>query len=128
MYQIVKEIRVDGKREADSIYPKIYVRKGPAERYARGRYGAYRTDDGKIVEWKSYVRGFLRPVTEDEAKTAYCKGRRIWVDDEYGQTRIRASWEYGSHAPDEELFYRGVCHCRGYYRKYDGNYYIEDEK
>lgn len=128
MFQIVTETRVNGKREADSVYSKVYVRKGAAERNARSSYGSRRTDDGKIVEWKSYVRGFLRPVTENEAKVAYCKGSRIWVDGEYGQTRVPASWEYGSHAPAAELFYRGVCHCRGHYMEYDGNYYIEDEK
>lgn len=128
MYQIVTETRVNGKREMDSIYTKIYIRKGAAERNAKGSCYSHRTDDGKIVDRKSYVRGLLRPVTENEAKDAYCKGKRIWIDGEYGQVKITPSYEYGSHAPAEELFYRGVCHCRGYYMEYDGNYYIEDEK
>lgn len=126
MYQVITEIIVDGKREMDSIFPKVYVRKKAAERNATSHTGV--RNDGKKIETKCYVRGFLHPTTEQEAKDAYCKGKSVWVDGEYGQVKVTPSWEYGSHASKSELFYRGVYHCRGYYcDDYKGNYYIEEE-
>lgn len=128
MYQVVTEVRIDGKREMDSVFHKVYVHKGAAERNASRSTLTTKTDDGKVMEIKTYVRGFLNPVGRKEAKEAYCHGKRIWIDGKYGQEKIRSSGEYGSHAPAEELFYRSVMHHDGYYHQYNGNYYIEYEK
>lgn len=121
MYQVITEIRVDGKREMDMIQPKIYTRKGWAKRCADDATLTHKCCNDNTMEKKSYVRGVLRLASEEEAKTAYCKCKHIWIDGEYGQEKIRNSWEYGSHAPASELFYRSC----GY--GYNGNYYIEDD-
>ena len=125
MYQIVTEIRVNGKREMDSIFPKIYVRKRAAERNAKGSSFTSVASDGRTIETKCYVRGLLRPVTKEEAKDAYCKCKRIWIDGKYGHVQLTPSGHYGSHAPAWELFYRSVEQSGGYY--YEGNYYIEED-
>lgn len=123
MYQVVTEMWIDGKREMDSICTKIYVRKRWAERQAHENTGVFKICDDRLMEKKSYVRGMLRPVSMLEARSAYCKCRRIWIDGDYGQIKIPNSWEYGSHASAEELFHRSVNQSGGY--GYNGNYYIE---
>lgn len=48
-------------------------------------------------------------ITKEEAKIAYCKSKRVYVStDEREFWKLPASGEYGSHAPIEELFYRGI--------------------
>lgn len=127
MYQVITEIRINGNRDMDRVFNKIYKRKKAAERNAKDGCYTTTTVDGKTMEVKTYVRGLLRPVSEQEAKMAYCKGKNIWVDCKYGQTKLTPSGWYSSHAPATELFYREVNHSQGYYCEYDGNYYIEDE-
>lgn len=126
MYQIITETRVNGNREMDSVSTKIYSKKGFAERSARNNSGSFTTPDGKLVERKAYVRGFLNPASQEEAKVAYYRCKSIWIDGKYGHVKIRNSWEYGSHAPAAELFYRSVSNAS--YYGYKGNYYIEYER
>lgn len=126
MYQVVTEITVDGKREIDMVHAKIYSKKGWAKRAAKDWTLTHKICDDRTMEKKSYVRGFLQPATKEEAKKAYCKCKRIWIDSQYGHERLRNSWEYGSHASAEELFYRSIEQTGGY--GYDGNYYIEYEE
>ena len=117
-YQVVIQMQIDGKREMDSIYPKLYTKKGYADRKAEELTGSF--DDNRINK-RAYVRVLPNPATEEEAKEAYCKNREVWIDDKYGQVKLTPSGWYSSHAPAEELFYRSC----GY--GYDGNYYVEIE-
>lgn len=127
MYQIITETRINGIREMDSVYTKTYKRRSYAEKNARGSCCSFITEDGRSVEKKAYVRGFLFCLNNREiAKEAYCQGMRIWVDGKYGQIRLPNSWEYGSHAPAFELFNRSVEQVVGY--GYEGNFYVEDER
>lgn len=116
MYQVIMKIFSNGKRDVDSISSNIYLKRGWAERAAKRL-----TVKNGAFERKCYVRGLLRPVTMDEAKSAYCKSKNVWVDGTYGQEKLMSSGCYGSHAPAEELFHRSV----GY--GYKGGYYLEDE-
>lgn len=120
MYQIVVNYWINGKREKDSLCPNIYKYRKTAERKAKDLFTDSITILGDHLTRKAYVRNMLIPATEEEAKVAYCKCNSIWINTPYGIEKIRSSWEYGSHAPAEELFYRSC----GY--GYDGNYYIED--
>lgn len=46
-------------------------------------------------------------ITEAEAKEIYCKGGNVYISNiNRSYWKIPASYEYGSHAPAEELFYR----------------------
>ena len=125
MYQVVTEIRVDGKREMDMVHAKIYSGKGWAKRCAEEWTLTHKTCDDHVMEKKSYVRGLLHPVSKEEAKDAYCKCKRIWIDGKYGHVQLTPSGHYGSYAPAWELFYRSVEQSGGYY--YEGNYYIEED-
>ena len=125
MFQIITETYVDGERQIDMVYSKIYKRRGAAARNAKGSSCVIKTLDGRTMEKVAYVRGFLNPVNADEAKEAYVRCRRIWIDSKYGKIRLMNSWEYGSHVPASELFWRSVEKAGGY--GYNGNFYIEDE-
>lgn len=51
----------------------------------------------------------LIEITEAEAKEEYCNGRNVYVsNDKRNYWKIPSSYEYGSHAPAEELFNRSV--------------------
>ena len=51
----------------------------------------------------------LVEITKEEAKTVYCNHKKVYVStDEREFWKLPASGEYGSHAPIEELFYRGI--------------------
>ena len=126
-YQVIVELIKDGVKIGSLMCRKTYKKKGFATRKANSYMGVVYDNFGNEIIRRAYVRGTLTKVTEDEAKTAYCKGKRIWVDTPSGQERIRNSWEYGSHAPATELFYRGVYHSDDYYHEYNGNYYVEYE-
>ena len=126
MYQIITEIYVDGKREMDSVYTKIYSKRGFAERNARSSSYTVKTEDGRTIKRRAYVRPVLNPVTREEAKAAYCKSKHVYVDDKYGQAMLTPSGHYGSHAPAEVLFYRSIEQNAGC--DYDGNFYVEFEK
>ena len=126
MYQIVTETYVDGKREMDSIYTKTYISRAWAERNARGSSYTVKTEDGRTIKRRAYVRPVLNPVTKEEAKAAYCKSENVYVDGEYGQTMLTPSGHYGSHAPSDVLFYRSIEQNAGC--DYDGNFYVEFEK
>ena len=93
MYQVITEVTVDGRREMDSVFPKIYVRKGAAERNAKGGSRTGITSDGKTITTKCYVRGVLHPETEQEAKAAYCHSRNVWVDCQYGHVIHRLGYD-----------------------------------
>ena len=125
MFQIITETYIDGERQIDMVYSKIYKRLGAATRNVKGSSYVTNTDDGRRIERIAYVRGFLNPVDADEAKEAYVRCRRIWIDSKYGKIRLMNSWEYGSHAPASELFWRSVEQVGGY--GYDSNFYVEDE-
>ncbi len=122
MYQIITQTWINGDRKADSIYPKVYAKKGFAERRAKSL--EFKSDH---ITKKAYARKLPIWVSEEKAKEVYCKGRNVYVDGNYGIELLTPAGWYGSHAPATELFYRGVNHCCGYYKQYDGNYYIEDE-
>ena len=48
-------------------------------------------------------------ISKDEAKELYCKYKDVYVDtDERTKWKLPPSREYASHAPIEELFYRGI--------------------
>ncbi len=121
MYQVIVNCWINEKRDSDSLCPKLYRYKKTAERRAKEFYTDSTTICGDHILRKAYVRKTLSPATEKEAKVAYCRCKNIWIDTPYGIEKIRSSWEYGSHATSEELFYRSC----GY--GYDGNYYIEDD-
>lgn len=53
-------------------------------------------------------------ITEKEAKTMYCKCENVYVStDARSLWKLPASYEYGSHAPKEELFYRSIPEYEG---------------
>ena len=126
MYEIVLRFYVNGKREADSLYTKTYKRKGMAEIIAKEHIVIGSNILNEEIRIEGYVRGVLRIATEDEAKQAYLKGKPVYADSEYGKDMLRPSWEYGSHASREELFYRSAS-LFNYGNHYNGNYYIEME-
>lgn len=59
-------------------------------------------------------------ITKEEATSLYCKGENIYITTSGGEIwkgrtlwKLPASAEYGSHAPAEELFYRGIPNYEG---------------
>ena len=53
------------------------------------------------------------------AKKLYCHGHYVYITtDKRSLFRLPASYEYGSHAPAEELFYRGIPAYEGEVRFY----------
>ena len=53
------------------------------------------------------------------AKELYCHGRSVYITtDKRSLFRLPASYEYGSHAPAEELFYRSIPDSEGEVRYY----------
>ncbi len=53
------------------------------------------------------------------AKDLYCRGRSVYITtDKRSLFRLPASYEYGSHAPAEELFYRSIPDNEGEVRYY----------
>ena len=53
-------------------------------------------------------------ITENEAKTLYCSSEKVYVSTNARKYwKLPASYEYGSHAPKEELFYRSIPECEG---------------
>ncbi len=53
-------------------------------------------------------------ITENEAKTLYCSGEKVYIStDAREHWKMPSSWEYGSHAPKEELFYRSIPQYEG---------------
>lgn len=120
MYQVVIETMINGKREIDRVRPYVYSKKGFAERAARKDTYSFSTTDGRIVEFRAYVRGLLRPVSKANARAAYNSLllKRIWVDGKYGQVCIARASECG-------LFDRSIEQSVGC--NYEGNFYIEDK-
>lgn len=109
------------ERLVDSVLTKIYSTKGWAVREAKKWDRELVSTDGHRMVQKGVVRPVLKPVTEEEAKAEYCRCRPAYYDSETGRSQIRPSDNYGSHAPIEELFYRGIPYG------YKGNFYIEAE-
>lgn len=120
MYQVIIRTWVDGERQMDSVYTKMYAKRGFAERKAKEL-----TWEKGDVRREGYVRPVLKMVTKEEAKKAYCHSKHVYVDWEYGQELLTPSGWYGSHAPAEELFYRGVDNLVGYGKWNEVNYYVE---
>lgn len=59
------------------------------------------------------------PITKDEAKQRYCKGEPVYVTTRHRtHWKLPASYEYSSHAPKEELFYRSIPDNEGEVRYY----------
>ena len=125
MYEVIIRTYVNGKREKDGVYFKTYKRKGMAEKVAKEHTTTGENILNEEVRTEGYVRGVLKPVTEEEAKYAYCHGKHVYADSEYGKEMLRPSGEYGSHASREELFYRSASFFN-YGNHYNGNYYIEE--
>lgn len=123
MYQVIIRTWVDGERQTDSVYTKMYAKRGFAERKAKEYIREYRTDHH--VKQEAYVRPVLKMVTKEEAKRAYCQDKPVYVDNKYGQELLTPSGWYGSHAPEEELFYRSVNAEIGWTKKGNTNYYVE---
>lgn len=123
MYQVIIRTWVDGERQMDSVYTKMYAKRGFAERKAKEYIREYRTDHH--VKQEAYVRPVLKMVTKEEAKRAYCRDKSVYVGNKYGQELLTPSGWYGSHAPAEELFYRGVDNLVGYGKWNEVNYYVE---
>jgi len=56
----------------------------------------------------------FKSITPDVAKQLYCKGYLVYVNTACRtHWRLPASYEYGSHAPAEELFYRSIPQYEG---------------
>jgi hypothetical protein len=73
------------------------------------------------------MRKTLAVVTEDVAKAAYCNSRSVYVDSEFGQ-KLWPSWNYSSHAPAKNLFYRSLTAMVGWERPYKGKFYIDEDE
>lgn len=59
---------------------------------------------------KNYIE-----ITEDEAKKIYCNGENVYIcNNKRKYWKLPKSYEYGSHAPVEQLFYRSI-------PRYEGN-------
>ena len=53
-------------------------------------------------------------ITENEAKILYYGGENVYVStNARTHWKLPASYEYASHAPKEELFYRSIPECEG---------------
>ena len=120
MYEIIVKTYVNDKRQKDMRFAKRYAKYGNAAKKAKE---LTRTQDG--IEYKAYVIKELIPVPEDLAKKEYCNYRRIFVETEHGLDYLPDPGMYGSHAPASELFYRSLNHINGYWKEYDGNFYLE---
>lgn len=60
-------------------------------------------------------------ITREEAKELYCKGNNIYIcNNSRKYWKLPASYEYGSHAPAEELFSRSIPFGEGETRFYKG--------
>ena len=60
-------------------------------------------------------------ITEDEAKERYCKYLNVYVStNERTHWKLPASYEYSSHAPVEDLFYRSIPRNEGEVKFYKG--------
>lgn len=67
-----------------------------------------------IVHPRSYEE-----ITQEEAKILYCNSLSIYVTTEQRDLwKLPPSYEYGSHAPIEDLFYRSVPQNEGQIRFY----------
>ena len=56
-----------------------------------------------------YMENRYVEITKAEAKTVYCNCERVCISTDARELwKLPASYEYGSHAPVEELFYRSI--------------------
>ena len=70
---------------------------------------------------KNYIE-----ITEVEAKEIYCKGGQIYTSDNGTDFfRVPCSYEYGSSAPAEQLFYRSTNGDKGFYVRSQNVYFME---
>ena len=120
MYEIIIKTYINNKRQKDMRFAKRYSKYGNAAKKAKE---LTRIRDG--IEYRAYVIKELILVPKDVAKKEYCKYRRVFVETEYGLDYLPDPGMYGSHAPASELFYRSLNHINGYWKEYDGNFYIE---
>jgi len=120
MYQVIVQTWVNGVRENDMVLTKTYSKKGFADRKAKEfQTGIIRGFNDTYIKRKVYVRKMLKQVSEEEAKAMYCRCEPVWGESKHGYFKLTPSWDYGSHAPIETLFYRSA----GDY--YNGNFYVE---
>lgn len=76
------------------------------QEYIDMEWGRGKSRGGVLPSLKSFR---LDVLTEDEAKERYCHGKSVYY--ERGGASVRKmtpSWDYGSHAPCEVLFYRTI--------------------
>jgi hypothetical protein len=53
-------------------------------------------------------------ITENEAKTMYIHSEKVFVSTDMRKFwKLPASYEYASHEPKKELFYRSIPECEG---------------
>lgn len=127
-YVVVTETSVNGKRMNDVVGDKVYKSMGWARREARKINDAFFNRTEKEIEKTAYVMPVVRPATYEEAKTAYCHSRSVWVDGEYGKVKLFPSGSYGSHAPAIELFHRSVDDIVGWQLNHSKvKYYVVEE-
>ena len=56
----------------------------------------------------------FKSITPDTAKQLYCKSYPVYVSTNCRQYwKLPAAYEYSSHAPQEELFYRSIPEYEG---------------
>lgn len=127
MYQIHVRTWVNNVRQADSIIVKEYVRLRNAEKAAKSYICDEINHNGEHIVREAVILPTMSSVARNEAREAYCNGKDVWVDDEYGRYRLRPSWEYGSHDTRERLFTRSIEQSVGWRYpncNYTGSYYI----
>lgn len=61
-----------------------------------------------------YLKALKTKITREEAKNIYCKGENVYITTNSREYwKIPASYEYGSHAPAEELFNSSIPQYEG---------------
>lgn len=68
-------------------------------------------------------------ITKEEAKERYCYGNCIYIctdDGKYEYWKMPASYDYGSHAPAEQLFYRSIPWGKDW-KKVEARFFIEEK-
>lgn len=58
--------------------------------------------------------GWYKEITKEEAKERYCRCKEVYLSNrERGYWKMPGMYEYSSHAPAEELFYRSIPNGEG---------------
>jgi len=120
MYEIIIKTYINDERQKDMRFAKRYAKYGNAVKKAKE---LTRTQDG--VEYKAYVIRELIPISKEDARKEYCNYRKIFVETEHGLDYLPDPGSYGSHASASELFYRSLSAMTGWWKEYDGNFFVE---